>query len=748
MACCLVLLLAAAAAVAQDLPNLLANAGFEAVDGAGWATDWVIWPGNLPETGAVSIDGTVAHTGQRSLRLRHTDASSYTRGQQSIILEPNQRYAFSAWVKGEGITPGPGSMKARLYIEGIGGQDHASEGLFGTFDWQQVLVGPYGSGAGGRITVMCYLHQATGTVWFDDLQAFKVTPEWEQQMERTRLRKGLEAQVRLAEDAARAAGDKTAQAELEAFRAKAAGAETPQAPDRRQGPPYGPVDAELFSIIARMNSRRLGGRSDVVAWQADPFVAVPVVGVVPEKRELPATLLAGSDEREQAAINLCNGGAKPLKVSVSVSGFGGAKAPRLVLREAVHVETAPGRFIADPLPRLRADSGGVLSMSLPPGVFRQLWCDISTTGCPPGEYSAQVQIAAPGIKPVICPIRLRVLPVTFPAVAPIATWNYSYMHWPLIKDRWPQAAADLTAHHINSYCWPSDTLPWPKFGDDGTLQPLDWTNLDRALAAHGPVKWLLLWPGFDWPNNVALRQDLEPGTPLWEQRFVAWFRAMIAGLKERGFGYDRVAWYLRDEPTTFPTAQVVAMTGAAVHKADPQALVVANPYDAATQPMLDLMAPAVDIWCPMLSWARGDLLKWFQDQSRKSGILWSYQVLSKDRDAFLDYRLSFWDCWRKGISGQGFWCYADGDPDNWSPYGTNRALYGTVYGGDEEELIPSRRWEAWREGTEDYTYLWMLRQAQPDNAMLGDPVRRLADAPTPEGLATLRAKVLAALAKR
>src|SRR5512139_3820468 len=117
---CVVLLaliaLMTAPVAAQRLPNLLTNPGFEAVDAAGWATGWDIWPGKLPEAGAVSIDSAVAHTGQRSLRLRHASLNSYTRGQQALILEPNQRYAFTAWVKGDHIVCGGGSMGARLYI--------------------------------------------------------------------------------------------------------------------------------------------------------------------------------------------------------------------------------------------------------------------------------------------------------------------------------------------------------------------------------------------------------------------------------------------------------------------------------------------------------------------------------------------------------------------------------------------------------------------------------------------------------
>jgi hypothetical protein len=731
---------------AQDLPNLLANPGFEAVDEAGWATGWGIWPGTLPEAGAVGIDSTVAHGGRRSLRLRHSNLGSYTRGQQAIALEPNQRYAFTVWVRSEGVTAGDGSMGARLYVEGIGGSDHATEATFGTSGWRQLTLGPYDSGAGGWITVMCYLHQASGTVWFDDLQAFKVTAEWDDRMERLRLQKGLEVALRQAEEAARTAGDRTALDELAALRAKAAGLDLPPATDFRRGPPHTPAEAEAYAIMARLNARRLKVETPVVAWAVDPFDTPPPLGLVPMKRKLTSSLVAGAGEREQGTIDLCNLGPDSVRVRVTCSGFGTGTAA-VTLREAVHVETRDGRLLADPLPRLRPDAGrpGTFLMELPPGVFRQLWCDVPTTDCRPGRREAQVRIEVPGQDPILWTLSLRVLPVAFPDIDPIATWNYSYQTWELLQGRWEQARQDLASHHINSYCWPADMLPWPQFDAADALQPLDWARFDKALADHGPVKCLLLWPGFEWDDNLRLRQGLEPGSELWERRFVVWFQALIAGLRERGFGYDRIAWYLADEPCDRPRAEAVRLAGEAVHRADPQARVIENPYSAATRDLLDLMAPVVDIWCPSLNWPQGDLLTWFQDRSR---TLWAYQVLSKDADAFAAYRLSFWDCWRKGMTGQGFWDYADCQGDNWGPYTAGRTSYAVVYGGDPDELIPSRRWEAWREGTEDYTYLWMLRQARPGSSLLDASVAELLAGPSPEALEAVRSRVLQELRRR
>jgi hypothetical protein len=259
--------------------DILRNPGFEAVDAEGWAVGWERWPSPGPEPGAVSLDANMAFRGERALRLHHERASSYTRGQQAITVERNQRYYFSVWVKGEGITPGPGSMGARLYVEGIGGKDAATERQVGTFDWKQLQIGPFDSGDDDTVFVLCYLHEAIGTVWYDDVQVIRATADFEQELRRQGSLRRLSSDILVAQAAAREAGDEGALGELAALRDRATAEAMPDHLDRRAGPPYFPLHADLFRIMARLNARRLTGEP-VAAWSADPFAPLPVLGLV------------------------------------------------------------------------------------------------------------------------------------------------------------------------------------------------------------------------------------------------------------------------------------------------------------------------------------------------------------------------------------------------------------------------------------------------------------------------------------
>ncbi len=97
------------------------------------------------------------------------------------------------------------------------------------------------------------------------------------------------------------------------------------------------------------------------------------------------------------------------------------------------------------------------------------------------------------------------------------------------------------------------------------------------------------------------------------------------------------------------------------------------------------------------------------------------------------YRLPVWRTWREGMTGFSIWTFKGGRWNN-TGKGPN---WGMVYQSDtddcppqvsrQELVVPSKRWEACREGVEDYVYLHMLRSAISDSA-LPDDASALTDA--------------------
>ncbi len=599
---------------------------------------------------------------------------------------------------------------------------------------------------------MFYLHRATGTVWVDDIEMVKVTPDLEHELEQEKVYELLNKGIDQVRTQAEILGDADAQAALDAIAERAKGTELPSDVDHRAGPPYYPLHAEVFGVMAALNREYSGAAEPVAAWVSDPFEPMGALQTVPAEREMTAGCLMGLDERDQCRVNLSNIGDAPVDVQISVDGLDGDGAPTITLREMCCIDPGGGGLKPDPLPLLD-EVGGVRTITLPPGRLGGVWLDISSAGAAAGTYATTVRIAPDGGDEMRVPVSIEVLPLRMPEEKPITTWGYSYEYYWILPEVWHLAAPDLAAHHIDAYCWPSRYVPFPELDDDGNLQTLDWTTFEAGVASHPPMRWLLLWPGFEWQGNLELRLGLEPGSAEWKRVARLWFRALVDGLDERGFGTDRVAWYLTDEAISYGKAKATVQTGAILNEVSPESLVMSNPYPAAPWDLLRQMDPVVNLWCPSLSFTDPEHLEFFREGS---DILWTYQVLGKGSDPFAQHRLSFWDCWQKGLTGQGFWCYADAHGSNWDPRDEGRGDYSPVYEGDEREMIPSLRWEAWREGVEDYTYLWMLRQRMQQDAgtpQVRETARELIEqlpgqvlaSGTPEALAEARRRVLETL---
>ena len=77
-----------------------------------------------------------------------------------------------------------------------------------------------------------------------------------------------------------------------------------------------------------------------------------------------------------------------------------------------------------------------------------------------------------------------------------------------------------------------------------------------------------------------------------------------------------------------------------------------------------------------------------------------------------------WLAFKRKQTGAGFWVYTDqGQTNPWDELMKPRGYYGVIYSSagspvstNGEDIIPSRRWEAWREGVEDYQYLYEAQQ--------------------------------------
>lgn len=178
-------------------------------------------------------------------------------------------------------------------------------------------------------------------------------------------------------------------------------------------------------------------------------------------------------------------------------------------------------------------------------------------------------------------------------------------------------------------------------------------------------------------------------------------------MKSIGWGYDRWAYYPVDEPwltgdTLLPHLRWFCQT---VRAADPKVRLYTDPAGLVRVEGIAKFVDLIDIWQPEMNLLKRDpkLVEWFQ---KHAGTFWSYEAPgpSKDLLPLGHYRAFAWLAWMFGAQGAGYWVYRD--VDLWWPVAGGD--YGAVYPADDE-VVASRRWEASRDGVEDYRAFHVLR---------------------------------------
>ena len=177
---------------------------------------------------------------------------------------------------------------------------------------------------------------------------------------------------------------------------------------------------------------------------------------------------------------------------------------------------------------------------------------------------------------------------------------------------------------------------------------------------------------------------------------------------EIGWGYDRWAFYFIDEPfltgrTVIPELRERCQFVRAI---DPEIRLYANPTGKMKVEYLDEFKDLIDVWQPEINFLKRDpdLREWFQQNAK---TLWAYEATDPGKELLpLGYYRSLgWLASKLQITGAGFWVYKY--HDLWWPLEVGN--WAVVYPAGDE-VVPSRRWEATRDGQEDFLALHLLRE--------------------------------------
>lgn len=430
-------------------------------------------------------------------------------------------------------------------------------------------------------------------------------------------------------------------------------------------------------------------------------------------------------EYESAAVNIINCSQEPLDMVVSMSPLVDGDNTKIdsskiiTIRRAIFVKALGVGLVADPLV-LQPEQ----PFELQPGEVTQIWLTVNSL-LTAGSYKGTLAVTASS-KPRQLPVKtmnlnIKVENIIFPRDISISVcaWDYFTPISSVTKHILSTASEDLQAHYANISVIHHSIVPFPRnmSRNDRFPREIDFSKFDRQIQVNDFARVYLL--DFNFKSD---RKDLgkfgEWMSQNWKSAYSAWLKILVDHLQKMGIGYERFALYPFDESLCEEFYQLAKLT----KETDPRIQIFANNFGKGPKDFIRF-EELVDIWCPHRRHC-SEHPDWLNKVKRFGKEVWTYggtyKGPAKNYPPYGYYRLMAWDAFNRGQTGMGFYTYIDRQEHNWNDTLKPHGYYNVVYGPAEspsdinthgEKIIPSRRWEAWREGVEDYEYLVQLHKA-------------------------------------
>jgi len=446
-------------------------------------------------------------------------------------------------------------------------------------------------------------------------------------------------------------------------------------------------------------------------------------------RELPQSITASMaikralvrGEHDSVVVHLFNVTDRPLQSRVRIEDHDSGIT--VTPHRSVPVISSLGEPSWDALPEL--DESAVITIpSLSSG---EVWLAIDTGSAAAGDHQVTLHIqalngagvlAGPGNPHSVPPpetavtIALRILPFQM-----ASSGRLRLCTWPRVDG--PATRRDLLDHGGNVFLGPQATV---RYTDDGQIAGFDYSKLDAVTAPLAGQDIFYLIQGMP-----ALRADM--GSPEYAKRLAVCLHDLVRHLASQGIEIDHFALYPIDEPGGGGWGPVnrLVQFGKLVRQAAPHVMIYVD--GGGEKPMFEALAPYTDIWCPGLSMLAETTPE--MNVIRNSGkTIWSYDCSYKyarpaganlkNINIVGQYRTAALFALHYGGSGIGYWCYNSGE-DMW---GRTQLEFPLVYAG-RTRPVTSRRWEAVREGIEDYRIAFALRERLQSKDLAADARARI-----------------------
>ena len=518
-------------------------------------------------------------------------------------------------------------------------------------------------------------------------------------------------------------------------------------------------------LLICMGVGAIGSSSNFQVWVADPLVKitrnVPVLGDVSVPTHTPKSVQidAVANEFESGQI-VVSTGANIKSLTAKIGAFSGPDGPKpqaklnfvgYVPVKRGTIDTPPEHLIAKApcdLPDPLLDDN---SVAVDSGKNQPIWITVFVPkGAVPGDYSASVEISGDG-ETVSVPVNVKVHSFTLPDARTLHVTNwfspgniakahgvelYSEAYW-----KWLEVWARVMADHRQDtiLTQPIDLI---RGHDDGKGNlTFDFSQFDRFvelfkkagvsgiiegghLAERTGGAWDAAnfdgyYPVITMPDGSIRKNPSTTVTSEEHKLFLSQFLpALQKHLEAKGW-LDHYVQHLADEPIP-ANAESYKKAAGYIREYAPKLRII----DAC---MCSQLAGAIDVWVPQPQHFGSDM-KFFKTRQKAGDEVWIYTCLSpkgKYMNRFIDYplldvRLLHWVNFKYDLPGYLHWGlnHWHGDPfkdlePNWGgntflPPGDSHIVYPGKLGP-----LSSIRFEAMRDGIEDYELLKLLEKKNP-----------------------------------
>lgn len=353
--------------------------------------------------------------------------------------------------------------------------------------------------------------------------------------------------------------------------------------------------------------------------------------------------------------------------------------------EVKEVFTRKGARVPDPLVPYNINQ----KITLKPGEKKTFALFLDATK----ETKEIVNISIPGIK--------NSLEINFTSVdvgidkSFVEKLNFNVNVWPYFsepfyKGREKSVQEDLKAHYVNVFVIPAKVLlPNNVSTDHAALK-----NYMKNYSKGSRVLLFVNHRGYVAnPGNYM--------SDLWKTRFTTWYSNIMKILT--GYGVESSDVYLYPFDEIQPNEVDIFTTFSKWVKSDiPNAKIFSTVFENRYALVKD-HADVIQVLTPKN--------RNFDFDKKSNREYWMYGIMDNSKDQNpVDYRLLAWRSFSYQATGTGFWNYADQyGPSIWDDNDGDRGDYNVVYDNGAGQIASSIRWEAFKNGVEDYFLLSMFQ---------------------------------------